>query len=161
MTFDGREFRNALGAFATGVTIVTTMSEEGRPVGLTANSFSSVSLDPPLILFCLDRKSYSFAHFQKSSHFAVNVLSADQQAISSHFAQPSEDKWNEVSYDFCGVGCPSFADALAIFECSTHDIHEAGDHIIIVGKVESFTRRTEGEPLLYYGGKYGRLAADA
>jgi len=161
MSFDQREFRNALGAFATGVTIVTTMTEEGTPIGLTANSFSSVSLDPPMVLFCLDRRSYSFAHFQKSTHFAVNVLSAEQQEISNHFAKASEDKWNDVSYDFCGVGCPSFANSLAIFECSTRDIHEAGDHIIIVGEVENFTHRTDGDPLLYYGGKYGRLDVDA
>lgn len=160
MSFDKREFRNALGSFATGVTIVTTMSEDGTPIGLTANSFSSVSLDPPMVLFCLDRKSYSFAHFTKSTHFVVNVLSAEQQAISSHFAKPSEDKWNEVTFDVCGVGCPSFANSLAIFECETCDIHPAGDHIIIVGRVESFTRRAEGEPLLYYQGRYASLAQE-
>jgi flavin reductase (DIM6/NTAB) family NADH-FMN oxidoreductase RutF len=93
MTVDARDFRNALGTFATGVTIVTTMSKDGTPVGLTANSFTSVSLDPPLVLFCLDRRSYSYGHFEKASHFAVNVLAAEQQAVSNHFARPSEDKW--------------------------------------------------------------------
>lgn len=161
MSVDPREFRNALGNFATGVTIVTTMSEEGEPIGLTANSFSSVSLDPPLVLFCLDRGSYSFAHFQSSKHFVVNILSADQQDISNHFARPSVDKWHDVRFDICGVGCPAFPDALAVFECATQEIHEAGDHIIIVGKVESFQRRDDGEPLLYFRGRYANMEAEA
>ncbi len=157
MSGDPREFRNALGNFATGVTIVTTMSEDGEPVGLTANSFSSVSLDPPLVLFCLDRRSYSFAHFQASTHFVVNILSSEQADISNHFAKPSVDKWHDVSFDICGVGCPAFTDALAVFECETQDIHEAGDHIIIIGKVESFRGRSDGEPLLYFRGRYGKM----
>lgn len=161
MALDPREFRNALGSFATGVTIVTTMSDDGEPVGLTANSFSSVSLDPPLVLFCLDRRSYSFAHFQASTHFVVNILSAEQVDISNHFAKPSVDKWHDVSFDLCGVGCPAFSDALAVFECQTKEIHEAGDHIIIIGEVESFTRREEGDPLLYFRGRYGKMEAEA
>lgn len=161
MAIDPKEFRNAMGTFATGVTIVTTMSEDGQPIGLTANSFSSVSLDPPLLLFCLDKRSFSFAHFQNCKHFAVNVLSADQQDISSHFARPSVDKWNEVTYDVWGVGCPVFADALAVFECRTETIHEAGDHVIVVGHVEHFTYKAGGEPLLYYRGKYGRILPPA
>jgi flavin reductase (DIM6/NTAB) family NADH-FMN oxidoreductase RutF len=158
MPLDQREFRNALGTFATGVTIVTTMSAEGKPVGLTANSFTSVSLDPPLVLFCLDRRGYSFAHFERAAHFAVNVLAASQQAISSRFARPSEDKWKDMALDFCGVGCPAFKDALAIFECETDKVHDGGDHIIIVGKVLSFQYSADGQPLLYYRGKYGGIA---
>ena len=161
MTVDPREFRSALGSFATGVTIVTTMSEDGEPVGLTANSFSSVSLDPPLVLFCLDRRSYSYAHFQTSTHFVVNILSAEQVDISNHFAKPSVDKWDDVSFDLCGVGCPAFSDALAVFECQTREIHEAGDHIIIIGEVESFSRRETGDPLLYFRGRYGKIGAEA
>ncbi len=152
-----REFRNALGTFATGVTIITTMSRENKPIGLTANSFTSVSLDPPLVLFCLDRRSYSFAHFQQSTHFAVNVLASGQQEISRHFAQPSEDKWAAMVLDLCAVGCPAFKDALAIFECATHRIHDGGDHIIIVGNVLSFNYRHEGAPLLFYRGRYGHI----
>jgi flavin reductase (DIM6/NTAB) family NADH-FMN oxidoreductase RutF len=159
MSIDPRDFRNALGTFATGVTIVTTMSKEGTPVGLTANSFTSVSLDPPLVLFCLDRRSYSYGHFEKASHFAVNVLAAEQQDVSSHFARPSEDKWKDITLDLCGVGCPAFKDALAVFECATHRIHDGGDHIIVVGEVKSFTYKRDGTPLLYYRGKYGRLGA--
>lgn len=153
-----RDFRNALGAFATGVTVVTTMSEDGEPIGLTANSFSSVSLDPPMVLFCLGRLSYSFAHFEKSKHFVVNILSDAQQKESNHFAKPSVDKWNDVTYDLTEMGCPSFRGALAIFECETNDIHDAGDHIIIVGKVIDFRYQSDGDPLLYYRGRYARLA---
>jgi flavin reductase (DIM6/NTAB) family NADH-FMN oxidoreductase RutF len=159
MSIDIRDFRTALGTFATGVTIVTTMSKDGTPIGLTANSFTSVSLEPPLVLFCLDRRSYSYAHFEQASHFAVNVLASGQQDISNHFARPSEDKWKDMTIDFCGVGCPAFKDALAIFECATHRIHDGGDHIIVVGEVKSFTYKSDGTPLLYYRGKYGRLGA--
>lgn len=159
MTVDPREFRSALGTFATGVTIVTTMSHDGTPIGLTANSFTSVSLDPPLVLFCLDRKSYSYAHFEKASHFAVNVLAAEQQSVSNHFARPSEDKWRDMTLDLCGVGCPAFKESLAVFECETQRIHDGGDHVIVVGKVLSFDYKREGAPLLYYRGKYGRLGA--
>ncbi len=157
MAIDPREFRNALGTFATGVTIVTTMSAEGKPVGLTANSFTSVSLDPPLVLFCLDRKAYSFAHFERAAHFAVNVLSAAQMDVSSHFARPSEDKWKDMTLDLCGVGCPAFKQSIAIFECETHNVHDGGDHVIIVGKVLSFQYNPDGSPLLYYRGKYGAI----
>jgi len=155
-----REFRNALGTFATGVTIVTTTASDGEPIGLTANSFSSVSLDPPLLLFCLDRESFSFGHFEQTKHFAVNVLGDSQEDVSSHFARPSEDKWRHVSYDMCSVGCPSFAEALAIFECKTHAVHDGGDHIIIVGEVVGFNHRTDGDPLLYYRGRYARIAGE-
>ena len=159
MTFDAREFRNALGAFATGVTIVTTMSDDGEPIGLTANSFSSVSLDPPLVLFCLGRESYSFAHFESCEHFVINVLAASQQDQSNLFARPSKDKWSDITYDVRANGCPSFRSALAIFECATHDVHDAGDHIIIVGRVESFDCKAEGDPLLYYRGQYAGIGA--
>lgn len=159
MTVEPRDFRSALGTFATGVTIVTTMSKEHTPIGLTANSFTSVSLDPPLVLFCLDRRGYSFAHFSQASHFAVNVLAADQKNVSDHFARPSEDKWKDMTLDLCGVGCPAFKGALAVFECQTHRIHDGGDHVIIVGKVLSFDFKPEGTPLLYYRGNYGRIGA--
>jgi len=157
---DHKKFRIALGTFATGVTIVTTTARSGEPIGLTANSFSSVSLDPPLLLFCLDRESYSFGHFEKSKHFAVNVLHDGQEEISDHFARPSEDKWRHVDYNMSSVGCPSFGDALAVFECATHAIHDGGDHIIIVGEVVDFTHNPLGNPLLYYRGRYARIGMD-
>ena len=155
------DFRSALGTFATGVTVITTMSETGAPVGFTANSFCSVSLAPPLLLFCLDRGSYSFNHFSNTEHFAVIVLTDRQEEISTHFARPSEDKWRHVGYDLCSVGCPVFAEALAVFECETHAVHDGGDHIIVVGEVVRFDYRAEGDPLLYYRGRYTRIASEA
>jgi flavin reductase (DIM6/NTAB) family NADH-FMN oxidoreductase RutF len=161
MSLESHEFRRALGMFATGVTIVTTRSAEGKPIGLTANSFTSVSLDPPLVLFCVGRRSYSSAHFERSTHFAVNVLSEDQHGLSARFARSSDDKWNDVAFGLCGVGCPAFADALAVFECETYRIHDGGDHVIVIGKVLSCTSRLRGgAPLLFFRGDYGRVACD-
>lgn len=157
---DALDYRSALGTFATGVTVITTVSG-GEPVGFTANSLSSVSLDPPLLLFCLDRGSYSFNHFEKAAHFAVNVLSEGQEDVSAHFARPSEDKWRHVGYDLCSVGCPVFADTLAVFECRTHAVHDGGDHIIVVGEVVRFSHETAGDPLLYYRGRYARIDGDS
>lgn len=156
---EDKDYRKALGTFATGVTVITTMSG-GAPVGFTANSLSSVSLEPPLLLFCLDRGSYSFNHFEAAKHFAVNVLTDLQEDVSTHFARPSEDKWRHVGYEICSVGCPVFADALAVFECRTHAVHDGGDHIIVVGEVVRFLHEAEGDPLLYYRGRYARIAAD-
>jgi len=155
---DVQEFREALGTFATGVTVITTMSDSGAPVGFTANSFCSVSLEPPLLLFCLDRGSYSFNHFQQTGHFAVNVLTELQEDVSANFARPSEDKWRHADYDICSVGCPVFADALAVFECRTHAVHDGGDHIIVVGEVVRYSHEADGGPLLYYRGRYARIA---
>ena len=154
------DYRSALGTFATGVTVITTMTGSGAPVGFTANSFCSVSLEPPLLLFCLDRGSYSFNHFEKTGHFAVNVLTELQEDVSAHFARPSEDKWRHVGYEICSVGCPVFADALAVFECKTNAVHEGGDHIIVVGEVVRFSHQADGDPLLYYRGRYARIAAE-
>ena len=156
---DVQDYRKALGTFATGVTVITTMSG-GAPFGFTANSFCSVSLDPPLLLFCLDRGSYSYDHFAKAKHFAVNVLTEAQEDVSAHFARPSEDKWRHVGYELCSVGCPVFDDMLALFECRTHAVHDGGDHIIVVGEVVRFCHEAEGDPLLYYRGRYARIAAD-
>ena len=154
------DYRSALGTFATGVTVITTMTGSGAPVGFTANSFCSVSLEPPLLLFCLDRGSYSFNHFEKTGYFAVNVLTELQEDVSAHFARPSEDKWRHVGYEICSVGCPVFADALAVFECKTNAVHEGGDHIIVVGEVVRFSHQADGDPLLYYRGRYARIAAE-
>ena len=154
------DYRSALGTFATGVTVITTMTGSGAPVGFTANSFCSVSLEPPLLLFCLDRGSYSFNHFEKAGYFAVNVLTELQEDVSAHFARPSEDKWRHVGYEICSVGCPVFAEALAVFECKTHAVHEGGDHIIVVGEVVRFSHQADGDPLLYYRGRYARIAAE-
>lgn len=154
MTLDPVEFRNTLGSFATGVTIITTIGPDGDFVGFTASSFNSVSLDPPLILFSLDRGARSLPAFQAASHFAINVLQRGQEDLSNRFARRGEDKWAGVGYETWESGCPVFPDCLASFECRNFASHEGGDHVIFVGAVERMIAHPEGEPLLFWRGNY-------
>ncbi|SDG78616.1 flavin reductase family protein [Roseospirillum parvum] len=157
MTADSRAFRSALGLFATGVTVVTTGDGGGRTAGMTVNSFSSVSLDPPLILWCLGKGSPSQPVFEAAGHFAVNVLAAGQEALSTQFARPG-DKFAGVDWRPGRFGDPLIEGAIATFECRTTARHDAGDHLILVGQVAHFDHR-DGEPLLFFGGRYGRLTS--
>ena len=159
MSFDPRQFRDALGRFATGVCIVTTKGLDGRPYGVTVNSFSSVSLDPPLILFSLDRGSTSFNAFMEGRHFAVNVLNRAQMSLSRTFAVTSGDKWNGVSFETWETGAPVLPGSLATLECDKAAVHDAGDHVILIGRVRRLHAMPDGEPLLYYRGQYRDLAA--
>jgi flavin reductase (DIM6/NTAB) family NADH-FMN oxidoreductase RutF len=154
MTFDSRTFRDALGRFATGVCIVTTCDANGRPYGVTVNSFSSVSLDPPLVLFSLDRVSTSFDQFMRGSHFAVNVLCRGQMDLSRTFAATLADKWNGVPFVTWETGAPILPGSLASLECDAVAKHDAGDHVILVGRVRRLHCAEEGEPLLYFRGRY-------
>ncbi len=151
------DFRRVLGHFATGVTILTTADPEGRPTGLTASAFCSVSLDPPLVLICVDHKSQSFPALSESRGFAVNVLSAAQEDLSRRFASTRLDKFDGVAYTPGLHGAPVLQDALAQIECETVSRHVQGDHTIFVGRVER-ARVGSGEPLLYFRGRYERLA---
>jgi flavin reductase (DIM6/NTAB) family NADH-FMN oxidoreductase RutF len=157
MAFDPRDFRNALGNFATGVTIVTARSRSGEPLGLTANSFNSVSLDPPLVLFSLNRQAYSLKSFEEAGNFAINVLRDDQQDISQVFAQAATDKWQGLAFETWESGAPIFSHALAVFDCSTHAVHDGGDHLIFIGRVQRFMHDPDGRPLLYFRGNYGKV----
>jgi flavin reductase (DIM6/NTAB) family NADH-FMN oxidoreductase RutF len=160
MSFDSAIFRSALGYFATGVTIITTTDESGAPIGITANSFTSLSLDPPLVLFCLGRKAMSFEAFHRNRHFAVNVLSETQQALSSTFATSHIDKWSGVAFEVWETGCPVFDGCLANFECDLDSIFEGGDHVILIGKVRAMRVCDDGaRPLLFYRGRYSALSA--
>ena len=150
---DPRELRRALGRFATGVTVVTTRGPDGRLEGLTANSFSSVSLDPPLVLWSLSRAAASLPSFLQADWFAVTVLGSHQHALSRRFARPAADKFAGIGYTGGLGGCPVLEDGLAVFECSVHNRMEAGDHVIFLGRVERMTCR-DGEPLLYSAGRY-------
>lgn len=150
---DPQELRRALGRFATGVTVVTTCTAEGALEGLTANSFSSVSLDPPLVLWSLDRRARSLPSFLEARWFAINVLGSHQHGLSSRFASPVEDRFAGIGYTAGLGGCPVLDDGLAHFECSVFDRVDAGDHVIFLGKVERMTHR-DGEPLLFSGGRY-------
>ncbi|MDZ4791533.1 MAG: flavin reductase family protein [Hyphomicrobiales bacterium] len=162
MSIDHRDFRNALGFFTTGVTIITAVGIKGQFLGITANSFSSVSLSPPLILFSLDRRALSLADFLSTGHFAVNVLSADQKDLSSRFAKPMADKWTGVEYEIWDHGCPIIKGSHAVFECSIANTYAGGDHVILVGEVQRYEVNQRLDPLVYYRGQYRDLApADA
>lgn len=151
-----RAFRQALGSFATGVTVVTTF--EGQPVGVTANSFNSVSLDPPLVLWSLARTSGSMDAFRHAGHFAVHILGAHQESLSGRFARAGEDKFAGISWRKGGQGSPVFDDFSALFECRTVETYDGGDHVIFIGKVENFERR-DVAPLLFHAGRYADAKA--
>lgn len=148
-----RAFRNAIGAFATGVTIATTKSSDGSPIGVTASSFNSVSLDPPLILWSLGKSSKSYSAFCESGHFAVHVLKADQEEMSNRFARSGEDKFAGVEWSDGQLGSPILSDHAALFQCSLRHQYEGGDHAIFVGEVVAY-ETGEGQPLLFHGGRY-------
>jgi len=154
---DVKELRRVMGHFATGVTIVTTCGSDGAPYGLTANAFTSLSLDPPLCLVCVDRRAETFAHFYDSKVFTVNVLRREQEALSTRFAKSGGDKFVGVATEPGHHGAPLIAGALAHLECRITDTLEGGDHVIHVGRIEH-VRTHEGDPLLFYQGKYRRLA---
>lgn len=137
-TLDPRALRDAFGAFVTGVTIVTTRDEAGKPVGFTANSFTSVSLDPPLLLICLARTSRNFATMTGAKNFAVNILSEGQKDLSNTFARPVEDRFAAAIWSDAPAGSPVFADVAAWFECSMQEVIEAGDHVILLGRIDAF-----------------------
>jgi flavin reductase (DIM6/NTAB) family NADH-FMN oxidoreductase RutF len=153
---DPRDFRNALGTYATGVTIITAAGADGKPYGLTCNSFASVSLNPPLVLWSLGMFSQGLSIFQNASHFAVNVLGASQQPLSKRFATSSEDKFAGVKWT-PGLGnAPVLADSVANFQCRAADRYYGGDHVIFLGAVEAYAY-TRQEPLLFARGGYGQF----
>jgi flavin reductase (DIM6/NTAB) family NADH-FMN oxidoreductase RutF len=153
---DPRDFRNALGTYATGVTVITAAGPDAKPYGLTCNSFASVSLNPPLVLWSLVIYSQSMSVFQNASHFAVNVLGASQQALATKFATPSEDKFAGVEWT-PGLGkAPLLKDSVANFQCRAANRYYGGDHVIFLGAVEAYAYNRE-EPLLFAHGGYGRF----
>lgn len=156
VNLDSRELRNALGRFATGVTIVTTQSRDGRAEGLTVNSFSAVSLDPPLVLWSLRSASTALLHFCNADHFAVHVLATHQFALAQHFARSSSDKFSGSAMTRGLGNCPLIDDSLAIFECAVETVHNAGDHRIFIGRVLRAFHR-EGDPLIFNSGTYSTI----
>lgn len=155
---DHRVLRAALGRFATGVTIITTRTPEDKLEGLTANSFSAVSLDPPLVLWCLKRNAPSLPSFLGSGYFAVNVLAVAQGELAHRFATPHRDKFAGVAHVPGLGGSPLFPDTLAAFECSTESTIDGGDHVIFLGRVHRACQR-DGEPLIFSAGRYGTHSA--
>ncbi len=151
--FDRRDYRRALGQFATGVAVVTSRASDGKPLGLTVNSFSSVSLNPPLILWSLSRQTPSCPDFCRATHFAVNVLEARQHHLSRQFSTPLPDKFAGVEFVDGPDGIPLLTDVIALFVCRTVKQYDGGDHVIFLGEVEQY-RHAEGEPLVFHSGRY-------
>lgn len=152
--FSQSEFRSALGMFATGVTIVTARTPSGELVGLTANSFNSVSLSPPLVLWSLSLSAASMPAFRTGSHYAIHILAADQQALALQFATKGVDRFAGVAHHPGLAGAPLIDGAAATFECFNRSRYEEGDHVIFVGEVEHCSHRAGVSPLLYHGGKF-------
>ena len=157
MSLNQAEFRKAMGCFATGVTIIT-VDLEGEVHGMTANAFASVSLDPMLVLVCVDHKTRTHAHLHAKKRFGINVLSRDQRAISEYYARPTRtheraEQEAGATFDRTSRGTPMLNGALAYLECRLHSAQEAGDHTIFIAEVENVVLR-EGEPLLFFRGQY-------
>lgn len=158
MNVTGKNFRDAMSRFASGVTVVTGILPDGRPAGVTASAFISVSLDPPLVAICLDKATLCLPAFANGSHFAIHILKKDQKALSVHFARRSLDKFAAVDCRASATGCPILPGCLAVIECTRAAIHEAGDHFLIVGRVERLEAADNGAPLLHFRGAYHGLA---
>jgi flavin reductase (DIM6/NTAB) family NADH-FMN oxidoreductase RutF len=161
MSVDSQAFRTTLGHFATGIAIAGTRDEQGHPVGVTVNSFTSVSLSPPLILFCLDRSAKSHRAFTTSGSFAVSVLAEGQQHLSRGFASSPRELWQQVERIEAGSGAPIIKDALAWVDCRTEAVHRGGDHDILLGRVLALGHAGDGRPLLYWRGRYRRLNGES
>jgi flavin reductase (DIM6/NTAB) family NADH-FMN oxidoreductase RutF len=157
MAFDLRAFRTALGCFPTGVAVVTATTESA-PMGITVNSFTSVSLDPPLVLWCIDRHSDRYAVFTRAKGYTISVLGTGHEDVSSRLARQGEHRLDGIALLKTQLGPPALADALAVFECEREAVHEGGDHTILIGRVLRFRRHEAGAPLVFFRGKYGALA---
>ena len=156
MAIGAEEFRHVLSHFASGVTVVTTWDKDDRPTGLTVSAFTSVSLEPPLVLVCVDHRAHCYPALRASDRFAVNVLAAEHEAVARRFAASEPDKFAAVDHTLGPRGLPLLPEALAHLECRTIYAYPGGDHTIFVGEVES-ARARPGEPLLRFRGEYNRL----
>ena len=157
---DPRTLRDALGCFATGVTVVTCQDEDGTPVGLTANSFTSVSLDPPLLLVCIAKAASTADALARADHFAVNVLQTGQQPASITFSTRGEDRFGATEWSVGEHGPPLLRESLSVFECARRAVHDGGDHFILLGEVKRASFEPGLDPLLYFRGSYRRLHFD-
>jgi flavin reductase (DIM6/NTAB) family NADH-FMN oxidoreductase RutF len=153
-----RALRDAFGVFATGITIITGVADDGVAVGFTANSFTSVSLDPPLLLVCAAHGVSAMPALRSRRAFGVNVLAADQQHISQRFTQRGIDRFAQGDWQPGALGMPLLADACAAFECTIQQDIEAGDHVIFIGRIDGFTADPQRPPLLYHQGRYAAVA---
>ncbi len=157
---DPLTLRQALGCFGTGVAVITTADASGDPIGLTANSFTSVSLDPPLVLFCLDRRAGSLPAFEQAHAYAVNILHIGQQDISMRFVQKDIDRFADTPWETWDHGVPIIHDSFASFECERHEVVDGGDHRIFIARVRRVRFDPSRDPLLYLQGRYQRVHVD-
>jgi flavin reductase (DIM6/NTAB) family NADH-FMN oxidoreductase RutF len=157
---DPRTLRDALGCFATGVTVVTCLDSEGAPAGLTVNSFTSVSLEPPLLLVCLQKEAASAGPLTSAANFAINVLQTQQQPASITFSTRVEDRFGSTPWSCGEAGAPILKDSLGVFECERYAVYDGGDHHILVGQVVKASFDGSLDPLLYFRGRYRRLHFD-
>jgi 3-hydroxy-9,10-secoandrosta-1,3,5(10)-triene-9,17-dione monooxygenase reductase component len=155
-SFDQAHYRAVLGRFATGVTVVAAM-HDGKPAGLSVNSFTSVSLDPPLVAFCVAKQSSTWPHIRHAGGFTVSILAEDQEDLSRVFAAKSPDKFRHVAWWPGPSGGPVLAGAVAWIDCTVDAEHDAGDHVIVVGRVRELDVADDGKPLIFYRGGYGRF----
>ncbi|SFD43398.1 NADH-FMN oxidoreductase RutF, flavin reductase (DIM6/NTAB) family [Lentibacillus persicus] len=151
---DPRAFRNVVGNFSTGVTVITTKNEVGNPIGFTANSFTSLSLDPKLVLFNIDKNSSNYDVFMNTNYFAINVLASDQTGISKQFSTRGIDRFEGVAYFEDTSGSPILPETIAYLDCKVSTHYEGGDHIIVIGEVLSGEANPNKEPLIFFKGKY-------
>jgi 3-hydroxy-9,10-secoandrosta-1,3,5(10)-triene-9,17-dione monooxygenase reductase component len=158
LTPDEASFRTVLGHFATGVTIVTAMDGDD-PVGVAANAFTSVSLDPPLVLFCAAKSSTTWPRIEANSQFAVNILNKHQEDVCRVFATRGADRFSRIGWRPSANGSPLLHDALAFIDCSIEDVHDAGDHVIVVGRVHELGVLSDDAPLLFYRGGFGTFTS--
>ena len=157
-SIDPRALRDAMGCFACAVTVVSTTTDQDQAVGVTVNSFNSVSLDPPLVLFCLGREATNYDHFLAAGRFAVNILRRDQHKISNGFAADGANFFQTLEWEISGMGNPLVPNALAVFDCEIEAVHDGGDHVIVIGRVNELRHDPDGAPLLYYRGRYGAVS---
>ena len=157
---DPRTLRDALGCFATGVTVVTCLKADGTPAGLTVNSFTSVSLEPPLLLVCLAKKALSASALIEAEHFAVNVLQTGQQPASIRFSTRDEDRFGATPWSCGEGGAPILEASLGVFECRRYALHDGGDHHMLIGQVVKASFDAALDPLLFFRGRYRRLHFD-
>lgn len=159
MDIDQLGFRKALSQFATGVAVVTARSADGTPIGMTMTSFNSLSLDPPLILFSVDRRAFSLEAMQAAKGYAVNILARHQEHLSNQFAKALGDKWRNVEHELGHAEAPLLSGALAHFECEPYASHDGGDHVLFISRVVRFKALADNEPLVFFRGKYHSLSS--
>ncbi len=159
MDFDTKAFRAALGCFPTGIAVMTAGSAQTSHIGITVNSFTSVSLEPPLVLWCIDRRSRRYPYFAEAPAFTVSILASGHKAVSARLAGQGEHSLDGIALVPTELGPPGLADSLAILECARESVQDAGDHAIVIGRVLKFSRNDGvGAPLVYFAGRYGALA---